>query len=56
MEAIIQPTNLRPETFVGLATAFCTLTATVIGIRLYANHDHSRKLYADDCGLATDSR
>lgn len=50
MEAIIQPTDLRPEQFVGLSAALCTITALTIGIRIYSNLNHSRKLHADDCG------
>ncbi|KAJ5919760.1 hypothetical protein N7454_009595 [Penicillium verhagenii] len=45
---IIQPSALRPQVFVGVATALCTLTASIIALRLWTNYNHLRKFQIDD--------
>ncbi|KAJ5869781.1 hypothetical protein N7455_004722 [Penicillium solitum] len=46
--AIVQPTALKPPVFVGLASALCALSGSLIAIRLWTNFNHLRKLYIDD--------
>ncbi|KAJ5947823.1 hypothetical protein N7466_000838 [Penicillium verhagenii] len=45
---IIQPSALRPQVFVGVATGLCTLTASIIALRLWTNYNHLRKFQIDD--------
>lgn len=47
--AIVQPTALKPPVFVGLASALCALSGSIIALRLWTNFNHLRKLYVDDC-------
>lgn len=47
--AIVQPTALKPPVFVGLASALCALSGSIIALRLWTNLNHLQKLYVDDC-------
>ncbi|KAI0096817.1 hypothetical protein F4776DRAFT_658602 [Hypoxylon sp. NC0597] len=48
MEAIVQPSALKPGGFLGAVVTLCSFTATVIGMRLWSNFNHSKKLHIDD--------
>lgn len=47
--AIVQPSAIKPPVFVGLASALCALTGSIIALRLWTNFTHNRKLHVDDC-------
>lgn len=51
MEALIQPSALKPEGFLGAVVGLCAVVTIVVGVRLWTNYKHLRKLYADDCEL-----
>ncbi|KAJ6139648.1 hypothetical protein N7471_006134 [Penicillium samsonianum] len=46
--AIVQPSAIKPPVFVGLASALCALTGSIIALRLWTNFTHNRKLHVDD--------
>lgn len=47
--AIVQPSALKPSVFVGLASALCALSGSIIALRLWTNFNHNQKLHVDDC-------
>ncbi|KAJ5456701.1 hypothetical protein N7530_011975 [Penicillium desertorum] len=46
--AIVQPSALKPPVFVGLASALCALSGSIIALRLWTNFNHIQKLHVDD--------
>lgn len=49
MDAIMEPSKLRPEQFLASVIAICIVSTAIIALRIWSNMRHSGRVFIDDC-------